>query len=153
VKPFLKHQQEQIGRATRISAFTLVEVVIAVAILSLTFAGVIYGYVLSAQRAEWSAYSLAAQSLASQGVEQVRSAKWDPGSWPLIDELPPTNFAMVETLDVPISGTPVFATNLISVSDVSTNPAIRQIRVDCTWMFVKRGPFTNTMITFRAPDQ
>jgi len=140
-------------RCSRTSAFTLVEVVIAVAILALTFSGVIYGYVLSAQRAEWSAYSLAAESLASQGVEQVRSAKWDPGAWPLIDELPPTNFATVETLDVPMSGTPVYATNRISVSNVSTNPSIRQIRVDCAWMFVKRGPFTNTMITFRAPDQ
>ncbi len=138
---------------SRVFAFTLVEVVIAVAILSLTFAGVIYGYVLSAQRAEWSAYSLAAQSLAAQGVEQVRSAKWDPGTWPLIDELPPTNFTTVEMLDVPMSGSPVFATNAISVSDVSTNPPVRQIRVDCRWMFVKRGPFTNTTITFRAPDQ
>ena len=140
-------------RCSRTSAFTLVEVVIAVAILALTFSGVIYGYVLSAQRAEWSAYSLAAESLASQGVEQVRSAKWDPGAWPLIDELPPTNFATIETLDVPMSGTPVYATNGISISNVSSNPPIRQIRVDCAWMFVKRGPFTNTMITFRAPDQ
>jgi hypothetical protein len=43
--------------------FTLTEVVVAIAIATLSFGGVIYGYVLTADRAQWSTYSLAAQSL------------------------------------------------------------------------------------------
>ena len=51
------------------------------------FAGVIYGYVFLTEQAAWSAYSLTAHSLAMQGVEQDRSAKWDPQAWSLVDEL------------------------------------------------------------------
>ena len=43
-----------------IAGFTLTEAVVAIAITTLSFGGVIYGYVLSADRAEWSAYSIAA---------------------------------------------------------------------------------------------
>jgi prepilin-type N-terminal cleavage/methylation domain-containing protein len=144
---------EDNGRPRACSAFTLVEVVVSVAILALCLGGVVYGYVLQAQRAEWSAYSLAAQSLASQGIEQARSAQWKPQLWPVIDELPPTNFSTVEQLDMPRSGFPVNATNFVTIIEVSTNPPLRQIRVACTWMFVNRGPFTNTMISLRAADQ
>ena len=42
--------------------------VISLAIAGLAFSGVIYGYVMTADQAEWSSYSLAAHSLAMQGV-------------------------------------------------------------------------------------
>jgi len=139
------------------SAFTLAEVVVGIAIATLSFAGVIYGYALSADRAQWSAYSLAAQSLAIQGIEQARAAKWDPKAWPPVDELGLTNYAEVDTLDVPVSGQPVPVTNYISVSLVSQNPPLRQLRADCVWSLVSgrrsRGPFTNTAITLRTADQ
>jgi prepilin-type N-terminal cleavage/methylation domain-containing protein len=138
---------------TKAAAFTLAEVVIALAILAVAIQGVVMGYVFSARRAEWSAHSLAAQSLASQGVEQARAAKWDPQAWPMVDELPPTNFVQIDTLDVPISGEPEYATNYISISIASTNPLLREIRADCVWRFINRGLFTNTVITLRAPDQ
>jgi len=133
--------------------FSLAEVVIAMAVLALLIQGVIYGYVDSSRRAEWSCHSLAAQSLASQGVEQARAAKWDPQAWPPVDELAPTNYVEVDTLDLPRSGLPIYATNYISVMVVSTNPLVREIRADCVWNFLSRGRFTNTIITFRAPDQ
>jgi prepilin-type N-terminal cleavage/methylation domain-containing protein len=135
------------------SAFTLAEVVIALAILAILIQGVVFGYINSARRAEWSAHSLAAQSLASQGIEQARAAKWDPQAWPTVDELPPTNFVQIDMLDIPISGEPVLATNFISVSMASSNPVLREIRADCVWSFLGRGLFTNTVITLRAPDQ
>jgi len=139
------------------AGFTLTEVVIAIAIATLSFGGVIYGYVLTADRAEWSAYSLAAQSLAMQGVEQARAAKWDPKAWPAVDELGLTNYAEVDTLDVPVSGVPVLATNYMSVSLVSQSPPLRQLRADCVWSLTNgrrsRGPFTNTVITLRTADQ
>jgi len=142
----------------RESGFTLTEVVVALAIVALTFGVAIYGYLRTTDRAEWSAYSLAAQSLAMQGVEQARAAKWDPRAWPVVDELGVTNFTQVEELDVPVAGEPVLATNYISVSTVSVDPPLRQLRADCVWMLRGRptaiaGPFTNTAVTLRAADQ
>ena len=139
------------------SGFTLVEVVVSVAIATLMFSGIIYGYALVTDRAEWSAYSLAAQSLAMQGVEQARGAKWDPKAWPAVDELGVTNYTTTETLDVPVSGLPVYATNFTSVTTVSIDPPIRQLRTDCVWRLASgkrsRGPFTNSVVTLRTADQ
>ena len=142
----------------RKAGFTLAEVVVAVALITLTFAVVVYGYLRTADRAEWSSYSLAAQSLAMQGVEQVRAAKWDPQAWPVVDELGVTNLVQEEPLDVPVVSEPVMATNYISVTTVSVNPPLRQLRADCVWALRSRpariaGPFTNTAVTLRAPDQ
>ena len=144
---------ERDRRGGRNSGFSLAEVVITIAILALVVQGTVIGYVFSAQRAEWSAYSMAAQSLAMQSVEQARAAKWDPQAWPVSDELGTTSFAQVVVLDVPVVGTPVYATNYVRVSTVSVNPPLRELRTDCVWRLVKRGPFTNTLITLRAPDQ
>ena len=136
---------------------TLVEVVVAIALATLSFGGVVYGYVLTSDSAQWSAYSLAAQSLARQGVEQARAAKWDPKAWPPVDELGITNYTTVETLDVPVSGQPVQATNSVSVTVFSQDPPLRQLRADCVWWLSNgqksRGPFINTVITLRTTDQ
>ena len=59
------------------AAFTLAELLISIAILAMVMAGVIYGYAQANRFAEWSSMSLAAQSYALQGLEQVRAAKWD----------------------------------------------------------------------------
>jgi prepilin-type N-terminal cleavage/methylation domain-containing protein len=138
--------------------FTLTEVIIALAIAGLAFSVVIGGYVTAIDHGEWSAYSLAAQSLAMQGTEQARAAKWDPQQWPVLDELGITNYTEVNTLDVAMSGQPIYATNYISITTVSPDPPIRQLRADCVWVLNGRrsrniGPFTNTAITFRAVDQ
>jgi len=160
---FRKPSTSRLGFGRIVSArhgagFTLTEVVVAVAIIALTFAGVVYGYIRTTDRAEWSSYSLAAQSLAMQGVEQARAAKWDTQAWPVVDELGVTNFMQVEQLDVPVVGEPVLATNYVSVTTVSLDPPLRQLRADCVWMLKGRragiaGPFTNTAITLRAADQ
>ena len=135
-------------------AFTLTELIISMAIWSLIAAAMINGYVMAAKRAEWSAYSFAAQSLALQAEEQCRAAKWDPQAYPAVDELVATNFPVrVEILDIPISGTNVvYATNHTTIRTVSVTPLLKSIRVDCVWMFLTRGPFTNTIVTYRAPD-
>lgn len=136
-------------------AFTLMEVVISMAIAGLTIGGIISGYILSLRRAEWSAYSLAAHSLAMQRLEQTRAAKWDPQAYPAVDELVAANFPLrIEVLDIPISGTnKVYATNVTTISLLSSSPPLKMIRVDCSWMFQSKGPFTNTLITYRTSDQ
>lgn len=146
--------------APRRRGFTLAEVVIATALTALVIGGSIYGYVTASQRAEWSAYSLAAQSLAMQRIEQARAAYWDPLALTNTDELVQANFPVVTTniLDIPISKTNiVYATNTTTITVLSTAPPLKMIRVDCSWPFTRsKGPtksFTNTIITYRAPNQ
>src|SRR5262245_42589083 len=87
----------------RQNAFTLVEVVMSVFIMMLVFSGIITCYIQNAYRAEWSGYSLAAQSAACQVLEKAKGATWDVAAGK--DEIAslPTNY--VSTLDLPISGT------------------------------------------------
>jgi len=146
----------QIDKRKASAAFTLVEVVVSIAILALAMAGMIYGYVQTNYRAEWSSMSLAVQALTVQSVEQARAARWDvysssdPGS---------TNEFMVGTnttiftnaVLIPSSGQTMSVTNVLGISTISTIPAVRQIRSDCTWYFPRTGTwFTNTVITYRA---
>jgi prepilin-type N-terminal cleavage/methylation domain-containing protein len=141
-------------RAAR-RGFTLVEALVSMAILGLMVTGVVSGFIQSHRTAEWSAYSLAAQSLALQAMEQSRAAKWDPTKSPAADDLVASNFpTTINILDVPLSGTNiVYATNRISIRTVSTDPPLREVAVECTWKFPNRGLFTNSILTYRAPDQ
>ena len=134
----------------------MAEVAIALAISALVLWGLIYGFIVSTQRAEWSAYSLAAQSLANQRLEQTRAVKWDPLKWPPDpDKLVSANFPSTpEILDIPISGgNIVYATNYTTITDVAGTTPLKLILVDCVWSFPNRGLFTNTIATYRAPDQ
>jgi len=137
-------------------AFTLAEVVISAGLAALVLGGTMYGYVMSARRAEWSAYSLAAHSLAMQRMEQTRAAKWDPLGFPPVDNLVAANFPLVTTniMDIPVIGTNyVYATNRTTITTISAAPPLKMVRIDCTWAFPKRGSFTNTIVCYRAPDQ
>ncbi len=138
-----------------VQAFSLAEVVISTAIGAMGLVGILYGYMMSSQRAEWSAYSLAANSLAMQRVEQTRAAKWDIQAWPVVDELVAANFPVqINILDIPIKGSNiVYATNITAITTISANPPLKMIRVDCVWKFLSRGSFSNTIVTYRAPDQ
>lgn len=159
----------KIGEATKsnsFNGFTLIEVIVSLAILGVIMGGVILGYVQANRMAEWSSMSLAAQSYAMEGAEQARAADWRPRDWPptngpgTMDELPATNYTTVDIMDIPMKGTPSasdfssWVTNNISITDVSANPPLRQIRSDCIWMFTPSGQLqTNTVILMRAPDQ
>jgi type II secretory pathway pseudopilin PulG len=138
--------------------FTIAEVAIALAVAALSVGGLIMGYVMSTQRAEWSAYSLAAQSLAIQRIEQARAVKWDPNAFPQTTntaQLVPSNFPPdKEILDIPMTGGQiVYATNYTTITDIPGPSPVKMIRVDCVWRFCNRGLFTNTIATYRAPDQ
>lgn len=135
------------------AGLTLMEALIAMLVLGIMMTGIVSGFIQSQRTAEWSAYSLAANWLAMQPIEQSRAARWEPYSSIPVDEV--TNLARRTTnvLDVPISGTNiVYATNVISVTTVTTNPPLKQIYVECTWRFQKRL-YTNSILTYRAPGQ
>jgi prepilin-type N-terminal cleavage/methylation domain-containing protein len=171
IHPFMVVHFNQASKRTAANAFTLVEVLMAVVLLSLVLSGLMYGYVQANRMAEFSSMWLAAQSYASQGAEQARAADWrpreksavtGPNTW---DELPPTNTPIIGCgtnfiLDIPIKGDPstndfaFFVTNYVYVTDILTNPYLRQIRSDAVWRFPLTGQvYTNTVILQRAPDQ
>jgi type II secretory pathway pseudopilin PulG len=137
------------------SAFTLAEVMISIAVATISIGGIVVGFNVAARRAEWSACSTAAQLMAMRGLEQTRAAKWDPLGYPPVDDLVGGNYSnAVAGLNIPLSNTnAVYATNRTSIILVSTNPLLKMVRVDCVWSLLSRGPFTNTVITYRAPDQ
>jgi hypothetical protein len=125
------------------------------AVSLILISGVVSGFIQTTRQAEWSAYSLAAQSLANQCLEQTRAAKWDPRGYPAVDQLVSSNFqGSVQILDIPVTRSNiVYATNLVTISTISTNPSLKMITVQCTWPFLNRGVFTNTVVSYRAPDQ
>jgi Tfp pilus assembly protein PilV len=164
----------------RNSGFTLAEVVTAIGIVVMIFGGMMVAYTQATRRAQWSGYSMAAQGLAIQQLEQARSAQWDPcANTNQIFELltllqSPTTIAPSGTLlggisgytwtnlDLPTSGSNfVRATNFLTirmfyVNSSATPPiSIQSIRVDTVWPFVWRNStrlFTNTVCTYTAPD-
>ncbi len=154
------------------------ELLVAVAIVALVFGTIINGYLISAKKSQWSGYSLAAQAMAFQAVEQARSAVWDIAMQTIeITNMNLTaksltvsgaNWTMTgyttNIMDIPWKGTNyVVATNFITVQTVFqnglTNPWVQMqvVRVDTVWPFDGWGNFTrrvytNSVCTLIAPD-
>jgi len=142
--------------------FSLLEVMISFFIFGLVISGLIYGYVQMNRTAEWAACSVAAQSIASQGMEQARGAQWNELGGIAGDQWPPTTNSsgavqpvyVTCALDVPSTGQLIYVTNAITLYAISVAPPLRMIRSDCLWNYPLTGqPCTNTVITLRAPDQ
>lgn len=165
--PFYIAKDKSCGTRT---GFTLLEILVALSILTLVSSGIIYSYVQINRMAQWSAISLAAQAYATEGAEQARAANWNPYGYPMTsnypgsyDELPPTNEVFSGTnyiLDVPSKGMPgstnfdFYVTNYISITNLSSNPNVRQIRSDVVWRFYLTGNlYTNTAILLRTANQ
>lgn len=157
------------------SGSTLAEVVMAVCICTIAFTGILKCYTQTAERAQWAGYSLAAQALAIQQLEQARSGIWDPTS----GRNETTNLNLVNRtynsstrtsrgyttsiLDVPIHSTnTIRATNFVTVRTINvnntTNPPVQvqMVRVDTVWPLTVFGStprlYTNTVATYLAPD-
>ena len=155
----------QTGKQKAIAAFTVVEVVISIAILALVMGGMIKGYIQTNRQAEWSSFSLAAQSFASQWAEQTEAEKWDTHTdltgtgYGTSNELLATNYTRTNSMLIPGTGQSVIVTNYISITSVCASPQVRQIRVDCVWQFPlattwatnnNSAIFSNTVITWRG---
>lgn len=165
----------------RALGFTLAEVVICVAIIAMVFSTILLAYNQATWRAEWSGYSLAAQSLATQQIEQARAAIWDPSlmSSNGIPRNELTNLTLLgrtvssgvvkgyttAILDLPISTNagPVMATNFISIKTFSpifsgtamSSVPLQVVQVDTVWPFrigKTNRLYTNSISTFFAPD-
>ena len=129
--------------------------VISLAIAGISISGIVTGYIFSSREMEETACSNAAEAMARQRVEQARSAKWDTLAYPPVDELVGNNFpVLISTLDIPVrANNPLYATCTTTIATASEAPPLRMIRVDAVWSLPPRGPFTNTITAYRAPDQ
>lgn len=145
------------ARRRSAAGMTLVEVFMSLFVLGIMMIGIISVYVQSHRTAEWACYSLAAQSLAMQPIEQARAATWDPYANPPVDQT--TNMKLfplftTNILDIPISKTNiVWATNRVWIRTISSNPPVKSVRVETTWRFFNRGVYTNSVLVYRAADQ
>lgn len=112
-----------------------------------------YGYRMSARRAEWAGHSAAAQAAAQEVMERVRVAKWDPTAAIPVDQMVTNNFPTnIILMDLPVVGTnATYATNVVTISTISTVPPVKMIRVDCNWAFDGK-PYVNTLVTYRGPE-
>jgi len=150
-------------KRTAAQGVTLTEVLVAFWIFGLMVSGLIYGYTQINRIAEWSSMSLAAQSIASEGVEQNFCKTFPSTSSGSTGQLQPTNYYASDptnyVLDVPANGVQYQVTNIVTITQVQTNPPLMQIRVDCVWEFfagetgTNRVFYTNTLVTLRATDQ
>ena len=157
---------------------TLWEVLIAVVIVAVVFGLIFDGYVTTAKMAQWTGFSLAAQAMAGQAVEQARSAVWDIA----LQKTEVTNMTLINkqitingnnwtmtgyttnVLDIPWKGTNyVLATNFVTVQSFFQNGVsnpwvqMQSVTVQTVWPFDAWGSYTlsyytNTVCTFIAPD-
>lgn len=134
---------------------TLVEVVIALAITVMTVAGIISGYLYCTTAAVKAELFQAANAKAMERIEETRSAQWDTSKWPMVDQLVASNFPdKIVTLDLPgTNGVGTTALIQTIIAQISANPPVRRVRVDCIWRFKGAELVTNTIETCRAPDQ
>jgi len=152
----MKPQKQKSGRALLSTAgMTLIEVIVALSLSGLAVAGIVGGYVFSVNTAEKSALSLAANARTMERLEATRCARWNISSSPTVDQLVSTNFPnQVVTLDRAGSGVGItYGTNIVTISQISANPPLKRIRVDCIWKFKGTQRVTNTIETCRSPDQ
>lgn len=139
----------------RRGGFTLIEVVISLLVITVSLGAILAVYVSSAVRSEFSAYSLSAQMMAVEGLEQCRAAKFDPRGAPPVDALVSSNFPpRVDVLNLStLDGGATYGTNYTTITTIGNNPPLKMVRVDCAWLFPRRGVFTNSVFTYRTANQ
>jgi prepilin-type N-terminal cleavage/methylation domain-containing protein len=141
-------------RISKSRGFTLVETVIAMAIAAMVMAGMFQGYTLASRRAQYSAFSLAANAAAMKQMERIVAAQWVISGVSVTNIFNPALTAVqINALGMPSNGTNlVYATNYSSVTQLSVNPPYLMVRVDCAWNFMGLGVFTNSVAVMRGPD-
>jgi prepilin-type N-terminal cleavage/methylation domain-containing protein len=160
------------GRPAVLAGFTLIEVVVALAIVTLLFSGILSAYIQSGRQVEWSGYSLAAQALGIHQIEQARSGVWDYSiskneitnlnllSWSYNATTRVGTGYTTNILDLPVSGTNiVVATNFVTVKMLNltgfSNVQVQMVSVDTVWpLLSSKGVrfYTNRTASYFGPD-
>jgi prepilin-type N-terminal cleavage/methylation domain-containing protein len=170
----MRQDRNQKGAGVRhlSGGFTLVEVLVSLAIAGLVFGGILTAYTQASRQAEWAGYSLAAQAVGIQQIELARSGVWDYS----IGKNELTNLNLLaynyntgskvltgrttNVLDLPVSGANVVVvTNFVTVKMLYltglTNVQVQMVTVDTVWPFqMLHGLklFTNRTASYFGPD-
>lgn len=134
---------------------TLVEVVVALLVTALAILGIVQGYHYATNSAEKAALYQAANARAMERLEETRSARWDLAAPTKVDQVMASNFP-TKSVVMDLSGSGAVATMAsleTEITQVSTNPPLKRIRVNCIWTHRNGQVITNTVETLRAPDQ
>jgi hypothetical protein len=145
---------------------------VALGIVTLLFSGILTAYIQSSRQAEWTGYSLAAQAIGVEQIEQARSGVWDLSiskneltnlnllSWTYNAATKVGTGYTTNVLDLPVSGTnTVMATNFVTVKMLNltglSNVLVQMVTVDTVWPLTTRSGtrlFTNRTATYYGPD-
>lgn len=140
------------GRRRRLEGSSLVEIVIALALSVLAAGALVDGYVMCTRQAESSSFVYAAQCQALGRLEETRAARWDRVSATPEDLVQQTNFPpVVRVLDIPRASVTVYGTNYTTITQIAPN--LKLVEVSCVWPWLNGKVYTNTVATYRAPDQ
>jgi type II secretory pathway pseudopilin PulG len=135
------------------SGFTLVEYLVCFMIGTFSITTIATGYVIASQRTAYLTASAVAQRVAKERMEEVCRARWDLYCNPPINDIPSMAGTYAVSLRLLQAGADdvVPATVTTAVTALGGGPPLQMIRVDCVWSYMGRGPYTNTVVTFRAP--
>jgi hypothetical protein len=163
----------------RTGGFIFWDMLISLVIVALVFGILIKGYVVGAERAEWTNFSLAGQDIGIQAIEKARSAVWDIAmqknevltmtqavgvvSFSYASATSTLTMVTTNLMNIPWKGTNyLLASNYITAQILYENnassPAVQMqfVRVDTVWPFYGWGHavkyYTNTACTYMAPD-
>jgi prepilin-type N-terminal cleavage/methylation domain-containing protein len=157
-KPLLKtkapNQKTVRNRSQARAGMTLVEVMMALVITGLTVGGIVDGYIYCMTATTKDALYMAANARALERMEDARAAVWNTQSYPVVDQLNTTNFPDL-VVNLNKSGPDpavITATVKTTITQISTNPPLREIHVDCIWNFQGTEVVTNSIETCRAPN-
>lgn len=136
------------------AGMTLIEVLVALAITGLTVGGIVTGYIFCTDSTVKDTLYMEANARAMERLEQTQSARWDTSSNPAVDQLVSSNFPdATVVLDKAASGSNIISATLkTDITQISFNPPIKRIHVDCIWLFKGVVPVTNSIETCRAPN-
>jgi prepilin-type N-terminal cleavage/methylation domain-containing protein len=134
-------------------AFTLIEVAVAAAIAAILLAGMFQGYNIASRRAQYSACSLAANTMAVRQMELCIAPPWYPTTG--VTNLLAQRGTYTTNLCLPTSqSNGVTCTITYSVTPTSANPPYAMIDVKCAWTLPDYGgTFTNEVAVLRAPNE
>jgi len=134
---------------------TLVEVVVALMLASLTVAGIISGYFYSTKASVKAELAQAANAKAMERLEVARSAIWAPLRAEPVDQLVSSNFpdllVSLDSASTNVAGTT--ATVRMTIAPISQTPPLRLVHVDCIWRFQGQQWVTNSVECIRAGGQ